>query len=75
MTEQPVGPIVDGLGVTVDFDDGVLVTDAVVVLKTIDPDGHVHLCCSWGEGMSWVERLGMLRAAERMELPRKGGSP
>jgi hypothetical protein len=73
VSEQPVGPIVDGLGITVDLDAGVLVTDAVVVLKTIDPDGHVSLSCSWGDGMSWVERLGMLRAAEPMELPREGG--
>jgi hypothetical protein len=73
MAEQPAGPIVDGLGITADLDDGVLVAAAVVVIKTIDPDGHVSLSCSWGDGMSWVERLGMLRAAERMELPREGG--
>ena len=45
---------------------------AVVLLTVEEPDGHVSLRCAWSEGMTWVERLGLLRAAERAELPDDG---
>lgn len=31
------------------------------------PDGQVTLLMAHSDGMSWIERLGMLRAAERIE--------
>lgn len=64
-----LGQIIDGLGCTPTINEGDLVADAVVVMKVIEPDGSVRLSITWSESLSWIERLGMLRAAERMDLP------
>ena len=66
--------MLDALGVTHTPNDGEIVTDAVVALKVVDADGRVSLRLAWSDGMSWIERLGMLRAAERVELPSEGSS-
>lgn len=66
---QPLGDIVDSLGVTHTPDEGELITDVVVLMKVVDDEGRVALRTAWSDGMSWIERLGMLRAAERVELP------
>lgn len=72
---QPVGPILDGLGCQATLADGDLVAGAVVLLKVVDTDGTVRLTTCWSEGMSWIERLGMLRASEQGELPGDGRAP
>ncbi len=69
MQRQPLGGLIDALGVTQRVADDELVTSAVVLLKVVAPDGEVSLRAAWSEGMSWIERIGMLRAAERAELP------
>lgn len=71
--DRPLGPVVDQLGMrcTVAADD--LIAGGVVVLKVIGPDGTVRLGTYWSDGSSWIERVGMLRVAERMELPPAGG--
>lgn len=77
MTQQPphpIGPVIDGLGCEPILEEGDLVDAAVVVLKVVEPNGDVRLSVCWSEGMSWIERLGMLRAAERVELPRDAES-
>lgn len=71
-TAQPLGQMLDALGVTHTPDDGELVTDAVVIMKVVDASGKVSLRSAWSDGMSWIERLGMLRVAERVELPPDG---
>ncbi|GAA1395199.1 hypothetical protein ACFQZ4_24110 [Catellatospora coxensis] len=69
-----IGQIVTNLGVTAEaLEDADLVADAVVLLKVVQPDGSVSLLIAHSEGMSWIERLGMLRAAERIEGPGPGG--
>lgn len=65
----PIGDRLDGLGVTASIRDTDLVTDAVVVLKVLDESGGVRLSIAWSDGMSWIERLGMLHAAELIERP------
>lgn len=73
MTDRTIGQIIEGLGVTADsLSDDALVTDAVVLLKYVNSDGEVALFLAHGEGMSWIERIGMLRAAEQLELPHRG---
>lgn len=67
--EQPLGPIIDGLGCTPSLEEDDLVAAAVVVMKVIEPNGTVRLSISWSDGLGWIERLGMLRAAERIDLP------
>ena len=39
----------------------------MVVLKVIDEDGEVGLSLRSSDGMSWIERLGMLKAAAHIE--------
>jgi hypothetical protein len=65
---EPIGSLIEALGVTYDPDPGELPCAAVVLLKTVDDSGRVGLSLRFSEGMSWIERLGMLRAAERIEL-------
>jgi len=66
---QPVGNLLDSLGVTWSPDHGDLPASAIVLLKVIDQDGDVTLRTAWSEGLSWIERLGMLHAAELTERP------
>lgn len=64
-----LGQIIDGLGCDTTLEEGDLVAAAVVVMKVIEPNGNVRLSISWSDGLGWIERLGMLRAAERIDLP------
>jgi hypothetical protein len=66
MAEQPIGPILDGLGVKLDIDDGDLVESAVVLAKVVLPDGRVSVALSDSEGMSWLEQLGLIAAATQI---------
>ena len=66
---EPVGNLLDSLGVAYSPDEGELVSDALVIMKVVREDGSVGLRVAWSEGMSWVERLGMLHAAELFERP------
>jgi hypothetical protein len=68
-SKDALGPIIDGLGCTPTLDQDDLVAAAVVVMKVIEPNGTVRLSISWSDGLGWIERLGMLRAAERIDLP------
>lgn len=66
---EPLGNLLDSLGVVHTPDEGEMVTDAVVLMKVVDEHGGVILRTAWSEGMSWIERLGMLHAAEASETP------
>lgn len=72
MGTPPLGELLDAMGVTHEVGPGERVCGAVVLLEVEEPDGHVSLRCSWSEDMTWVERIGLLRAAERAELPADG---
>ena len=67
-----VGDLIDSLGVRQHVDPDEQVCGAVVLLTVQEPDGHLSLRCAWSEGMTWIERIGLLRAAERAELPADG---
>lgn len=71
MADQPIGPILDGLGATIDLADGDLVASAVVVAKVVTADGTETLAVSDSEGLGWIEKLGLLAAAN--QLVRSGG--
>ena len=60
------------MGITQEVRPDEQVRGAVVLLTVEEPDGHLSLRCAWSDGMSWVERIGLLRAAERAELPGDG---
>lgn len=69
---RELGELIDQLGVRQQIDPDEKVVGAVVLLTVEEPDGHLSLRCAWSEGMSWIERIGILRAAERAELPADG---
>lgn len=71
---EPIGPILEGLGITWEAHDGDLISDVIVIAKVIDHDGNVGLRSRYSTGMSWIERLGMLRAAESAELADLNGT-
>jgi hypothetical protein len=64
---QTIGDLLDGLGVTADIAEGVLVSDVVVLLECVHPDGTVSLMMSQSDRMSWIKKLGMLTAAAAIE--------
>lgn len=64
-----VGPLLDALGVEHHPEDGELVECAVVLLKVIDAEGSVSLRSLCSDGVSWIERIGLLQAALTVELP------
>ena len=66
MTEQPIGPILDGLGTTLELDEGDLVASALVIAKVIDKDGQVTLAMASSEGLSWIEQNGLLTSAQQI---------
>lgn len=72
MQENGLGQLIDSLGITHELGPDEQVSGAVVLLTVEEPDGHMSLRCAWSDGMTWVERLGLLRAAERAELPEDG---
>jgi hypothetical protein len=65
---QPIGDVLDSLGITASLDDGELVASAVVLLRVIGDDGSERLSLVHSDGQGWIERLGMLRAAESVEV-------
>lgn len=67
MAEQ-IGDLLDSLGVTHTPDDDELVAGALVLMKVIDADVDVSMRLAWSDGMGFIERIGMLRLAERVEL-------
>jgi hypothetical protein len=61
--------MLDSLGVPgPSLAEGDLIAGAVIVAKIVDTDGAVRLSVCWSDGMSWVERIGMFRAAEQIDL-------
>jgi hypothetical protein len=61
---QPLGPIVDGLGITLHLDPDDRVTDLLVIAKTADlGDGRVGLSVTSND-LDWIAKLGLLTAAK-----------
>ncbi|GHC37451.1 MULTISPECIES: hypothetical protein [Streptomyces rochei group] len=76
MSEQPIGPILDGLGTTIDLDEGDLVASAFVIAKIVEVNGDVSLALVSSEGLSWIEQNGLLASAQQIvsqtSIGRKG---
>jgi hypothetical protein len=77
VTEQPIGPILDGLGTRIELDDGDLVSAAFVIAKVVDADGDVSLALASSEGLSWIDQNGLLTSAQqilsRAEIEKRDG--
>jgi len=65
---EPIGNLLDSLGIEHSPEEGELVAGAIVLLKVIDPEGRTALRLAWSDGLSWIERCGMFRVAEQQEL-------
>lgn len=63
--EQKIGEVLDGLGITLDLDDGDLVASALVLAKVVGEDGQVSLFVGESEGLSWLEQIGLVTAAQQ----------
>jgi hypothetical protein len=76
MSDQPVGPILDGLGNTLELEDGDFVVSALIIAKVVDKNGEVSLTLSTSEGLSWIDQHGLLASAQlvanQSEIGRKG---
>lgn len=72
MQAQELGQIIEAMGVSHQVRPDEQVCGAVVLLTVEEPDGHLSVRCAWSDGMTWIERIGLLRAAERAELPTDG---
>lgn len=66
MNEQPIGQILDGLGTTINLDEGDLVASAFVIAKVIESDGDVSLAIASSDGLSWIEQNGLLASAQQI---------
>lgn len=65
---QPIGQLLDSLGVVHEPEDGELVASAFVLLRVIEPDGSEAVRYAKSEGMGWVEIIGMLEVARHAKL-------
>jgi hypothetical protein len=76
MSDQPVGPILDGLGNTLELEDGDFVVSALVIAKVVDKNGEVSLTLSTSDGLSWIDQHGLLASAQlvanQSEIGRNG---
>lgn len=59
MARQPIGDLLDSLGLVATIDDGDLISGAVVLLKVVDDEGDVVLRSAYTDGVNWLERRGM----------------
>jgi len=69
---QNAGPLVDALGLQVRLDEGELVDGAILILKIHQVDRAIRLSQVTTDGLSWIESIGMLRMAERVQSDMSG---
>lgn len=70
MTDQPIGPILDGLGVAISLEDGDLIESALVVAKIVNVDGETTVGIFDSAGMDWLAQLGLITAAHQIVTSR-----
>ncbi|MGH3927541.1 MAG: hypothetical protein ACRDS1_04190 [Pseudonocardiaceae bacterium] len=64
MTEQPAGPLLDALGVTIDLKPDQQLTEALVIGKLADFDGgDTALVLAKSKGLDWIAQLGLVHGA------------
>ena len=69
----------EALGINIDnIEPGELIASALLLVRVIDEDGEGYIGHYSSDGLSFVEKVGMLRVAERMTMgqdprrPRRG---
>jgi hypothetical protein len=66
VSDQKVGHLIDGHGVTLDLEDTDLVSDFVVLAKVANEDGGASIAIGASDGMDWITQLGIVTAASRI---------
>jgi hypothetical protein len=68
MSERQAGPILDGLGVTLDLDDDDLLVEVLIVGKVtrLSDGGGTSVLLAKSDGMDWVSQLGLIEAARQV---------
>lgn len=68
MSDRPAGPIIDGLGVTLDLDDDDLLVEVLVIGKVsvMSEGGGTTVVIAKSEGMDWISQLGLIEAARQV---------
>lgn len=59
MEEQPVGNLMDQLGVTLALEDGDFITDVIVTAKVSRADGTVTVITGKSEACTWYDQLAL----------------
>lgn len=72
--EQPIGDVLDALGIVAAIEPDALVSGAVVLLKTVLANGDVRLSLCHSDGLSWIERAGMIHLADGLEASSAAGA-
>lgn len=68
MIEQPASEVVQDL--VLELSDDTMITGVVLLAKTVHMDtGEIGIYLATSDGLNWMEKLGMLRAAERIQAP------
>lgn len=65
---ENLGQLIDALGLKAELEEGELISGAVIILETIEADGDVTMQIIEDESVSWVKRLGMLKAALEVSM-------
>jgi hypothetical protein len=67
MSEQPIGPLLDALGVTIELEDNQQLTEVVVLAKGTDFDSNeTALVLSASPGCDWIAQRGLVSAAQHV---------
>jgi hypothetical protein len=65
--EQPIGPMLDGMGVTIDLEPGQQITEVVIIAKVVDfSSGNTAVGLYKSQGTDWVGQLGLMAAAQQI---------
>ena len=66
-TEQPIGPVLDALDVTIDLDPEERLTDVIVIGRSMDfENGTAQLVVTGTKHTDWITKLGLFAAAKDM---------
>jgi hypothetical protein len=61
--DQPIGPLLDSLAVTIDLDHNEHLTEALVISKISNFDnGETRLSLA-SNGIDWISKIGLVHAA------------
>lgn len=65
MSEQPIGPLLDALGVTIELEDNQQLTEVLVLGKGTDfATNETALVLAASPGCDWIAQRGLLSAAQ-----------